>query len=134
MQSPVRAIALIALVTSSCGNAGEEHPPEPAELPAPKVADKQPGDLAPCPGINPDIRRPAGSNCLGITPEECGASLAQQYVGRKGTPALRKEISELAVGSFRWIPYGTAVTDDLQAGRMNVSLDEDGTIAKVDCF
>ena len=100
--------------------------------------DREPTDLAPCPGINPDIRRPAGSNCLGILPAQCGADRAQAYVGRKGTPELREELRALAVdktnGNFRWIPYNTPVIEDLRANRFNVELDRKGVITKVDCY
>ena len=95
---------------------------------------RQPGDLPPCPGINPDIRRPPGSNCLGITPDRCGADLAQDYLGRKGTPELRDEIAQLAKGEFRWIPHMTAVTDDLVGTRLNVALDREGVIVEIDCY
>lgn len=95
---------------------------------------RQPDDLPPCPGINPDIRRPAGSNCLGIVLSECGADKAQGYVGQRGTAKLEAEIEKLAKGDFRWIPHMTAVTDDLRPDRLNVELDEAGIITKIDCY
>ncbi|MBV7267196.1 hypothetical protein [Erythrobacter ani] len=106
-------------------------PPIP---PSPPLAERQRGDLPPCPGINPDIRRPPGSNCLGITPDQCGADRAQDFVGRRGTDNLRREISQLAVGGYRWIPYLTPVTDDLNPVRMNVLLSEGGLIDRIDCY
>ena len=118
-------------------------PSEPAEIPVPPAPtpvpdQRQPTDLAPCPGINPDIRRPAGSNCLGILPSQCGADRAQGYVGQKGTTEARDELRELAldgsIENFRWIPFGTAVNDDLRPFRMNVEMDRNGVITKVDCY
>lgn len=95
-------------------------------------------DLPPCPGINPDIRRPPGSNCLGITPDQCGADAAQGYVGKRGTPAVREALRQLALdpdnGNFRWIPHGTAVIEDLRPQRLNVDLDAAGRIVKIDCY
>ena len=110
-------------------------PPRPAMPPS---AAPQPGDLPPCPGINPDIRRPPGSNCLGITLDQCGADKAQVYVGREGTPQLRARLEQLAVskadGNFRWIPYMTPVIEDLRNNRFNVELDEAGKIARIECY
>ena len=106
-------------------------PPPPSRPPG---AEPQPGDLPPCPGINPDIRRPAGSNCLGITPDQCGAGEAQKYVGKQGTASTRDALSKMAKGRFRWIEHMQAVTDDLDPSRMNVSLDQNGRIEKIDCF
>jgi len=94
--------------------------------------------LAPCPGINPDIRRPAGSNCLGITPDQCGADKAQGYIGKKGTADARAELEGLSTSkaphSFRWIPYMTPVIEDQRADRFNVELDQNGTISRIDCY
>lgn len=97
------------------------------------VSDAQPADLAPCPGINPDIRRPAGSNCLGITPDQCGADQVHLYIGVEGKPNIRDQIASMSKGRFRWIPHMTAVTEDLDPTRMNVLLDEDGIITEIDC-
>lgn len=110
----------------------------PIALPAPDGQEPQAGDLAPCPGINPDIRRPAGSNCLGITPDQCGADAAQGYVGQMGTPEAREALRRMAVsttnGDFRWIPYNTPVIEDLRPHRFNVELDPEGRIARIDCY
>ena len=139
-----------ALILAAC-SAASEPAPEPvatdvatADTPAapdappislrPPVSEPQPGDLAPCPGINPDIRRPAGSNCLGITPDECGADQVQLYVGVEGKPNIRDQIASHSKGRFRWIPHMTAVTDDLDPTRMNVLLDENGIIVRIDCY
>ncbi len=105
-----------------------------AQLPEPAQSASAATDLAPCPGINPDIRRPAGSNCLGITPDQCGADKAQMYVGRQGTDAAQAKIQELAIGRLRWVEYNAAVTDDMQPDRLNVMLDENGVIANVSCY
>ncbi|MBD2841963.1 hypothetical protein [Erythrobacter rubeus] len=107
----------------------DDPPPLPSFPPG-----SEPGDLPPCPGVNPDIRRPAGSNCLGVVPERCGADRVQQYVGLEATPELRSLLPRLAVSDFRWIPHMTAVTDDLNPTRMNVIIDADGLIEKIDCY
>lgn len=116
--------------------APERYDIEPSETPSltPGSSQTAADDLPPCPGINPDIRRPAGSNCLGITLDQCGADKAQKYVGRQGTAVVRAELEKLAVDGFRWIPVGTAVIQDLRPDRFNVELDSEGIVAKVDCY
>lgn len=106
-------------------------PPAPVNVPTNKA---QPGDLASCPGINPDIRRSAGSNCYGITPDQCGADRVRYLVGQEGTEERERYISGFAKGGFRWIPYMTAVTEDLRADRLNVELDKAGVITNIDCY
>lgn len=93
------------------------------------------GDLPSCPGINPGIRRPPGSNCLGILPSACGADRARAYVGRIATPALRARI-ERVVGhdQIRWIKPGEPVIQDLRHNRLNMQLDKRGRIAIADCY
>jgi len=96
---------------------------------------RQQGDLAPCPGINPAIRRPRGSNCLGIVPGQCGADRVHGFVGRVATPATRKAIAVTAGHRrIRWIREGEAPTEELSANRLNVVLDRRGGIAIVDCY
>ena len=106
-------------------------PPSPASPPRVRL----PGDLAPCPGINPDIRRPKGSNCLGIVPAACGANRARGFVGRPASPRTRAAL-RAAVGHdrIRWIAPGEPVTQDLRRERLNVLLDRRGRIAGLDCY
>lgn len=94
-----------------------------------------PGDLPPCPGINPDIRRPAGSNCLGVVPKACGADKARRFVGQVATPAVRARVRRV-VGhpEIRWIRPGEPVIQDLRRSRLNMQLDRRGRIAVVDCY
>jgi hypothetical protein len=92
-------------------------------------------DLAPCPGINPPIRRPPGSNCLGILPRQCGANRARRFVGRVATPALRDEVARMLPRvTMRWITPGQPVTQDLRPDRLNLQLDRRGRIALIDCY
>jgi hypothetical protein len=94
-----------------------------------------PGDLPPCPGINPDIRRPRGSNSLGILPAACGADSARAFLRQPATPAVRARVRR-AVGhdQIRWIRPGEAVIQDLRRERLNMQLDRRGRIAFVDCY
>ena len=99
----------------------------------PKQA-RAPDDLPPCPGINPDIRRPKGSNCLGIVPAACGADRARGFIGRPADAPTRAALSA-TVGHerIRWIAPDEAVTDDLVSSRLNVLLDRRGRIDELDC-
>ena len=96
---------------------------------------RRPGDLAPCPGINPDIRRPPGSNCLGIVPRQCGADRVRRFLGKPANRATRIAV-ERAVehNRIRWIRPSEVVTADLRTDRLNVMLSPRGRISKVDCF
>ena len=95
---------------------------------------RAPDDLPPCPGINPDIRRPKGSNCLGIVPAACGADRARGFIGRPADAPTRAALSA-TVGHerIRWIAPDEAVTDDLVSSRLNVLLDRRGRIDELDC-
>ena len=94
-----------------------------------------PGDLPPCPGINPSIRRPRGSNCLGIRPDQCGADRVRRFLRRPATPAVRAQVRRLAGhAQIRWIRPGEPVIQDLRADRLNMELDRRGRIARVDCY
>jgi Peptidase inhibitor I78 family len=107
----------------------------PTMLPAPRASKAEPGDLAPCPGINPDIRRPAGSNCLGIVPAACGADRVASLVGQKDSPALRQDVARrTGHDRIRWIGAGEAVTDDLRPDRLNIEFDTARRVAVTDCY
>jgi hypothetical protein len=94
-----------------------------------------PGDLPPCPGINPAIRRPRGSNCLGLLPSQCGADRVRRFLRQPATPQLRKAVQRAAGhGNIRWIRPGEPVIQDLRPGRLNMQLDRRGRIAAVDCY
>lgn len=102
----------------------------PTAAPAPRLAT----DLPSCPGINPDIRRPAGSNCLGILPRECAADRVAGLVGSPDSPALRERVARtVAHANIRWIGFGEAVIENLDPTRLNISLDSGGRVTAVDC-
>jgi hypothetical protein len=106
-------------------------PPPPYVPSQARAAD----DLKPCPGHNPDIRRPKGSNCLGIVPAECGADKAQVLMGQRFDPATTLAEVERLVGhrNIRITRFDQAVTDDLQHGRLNIVYDRNNRITFIDC-
>jgi Peptidase inhibitor I78 family len=90
--------------------------------------------VAGCPHQNPD-KRPRGSNCYAIFPEQCGADKAKAFVGQIATLALRDRIRDFSPqGQVRFIMPTDAVTDDLRYGRLNVHMDNVGKITAVDCY
>jgi hypothetical protein len=87
-----------------------------------------------CQGMNPE-KRPRGSNCHGIFPEQCGADKARGYVGKRATPAVRDTIIRFSPnGDVRFIRPGDAVIEDLRTGRLNIQLSESGVIESADCY
>jgi hypothetical protein len=90
--------------------------------------------VAGCPNQNP-AKRPRGSNCFGIFPEQCGADQAKAYVGQVATPAVRNRIRSFAPGDgVRFIMPGEAVIENLLYGRLNVGMDKLSKIVTVDCY
>ena len=136
------SIAACAAVTAGC--AQQSRPDAVAavdEPPAEQVAvisrTEEPAvrwqPPATCPAWASDSR-PEGSNCYGILPETCGADRAARYVGMEGTDQVRAALETIAVRELRWLPPRTAYTDDLSDGRLNVILDENNMITRVDCY
>jgi hypothetical protein len=93
------------------------------------------GDLiAGCPGQNPQ-RRPRGSNCFGIFPEQCGADQVAPLVGQPLTPESRGSIEAIAPpDGIRFIKAGEAAIQDLRTGRLSILTDAQGRIETADCF
>lgn len=91
------------------------------------LQDRVPG----CAGMNPQ-QRPRGSNCFGIFPEHCGAAA---FVTRPFTADVRARIEAIAPpGGIRFTRPNEAVTDDLRFERLNVLIDAQGRVEKVDCY
>lgn len=97
-------------------------------------AERNPKSLvAGCPGMLPK-RRPPGSNCFGILPEECGADIAARHVGELMTETLARRLEQIAPGGTRIIRPKQVVHDDFRVTRLNVLLDARERIAEVDCY
>jgi hypothetical protein len=114
-------------------------PPVPATLPSPNpfppLLTRNLNDLvAACPHHDPS-KRPRGSNCYGIFPEQCGADKAKAFVGQMDSATLRERIRSFTpAGGARFIKPSEAVTEDLRYDRLNVHIDETGRISTVDCY
>jgi hypothetical protein len=109
--------------------------PPPTALPAPPRGGRQSSDLAPCPGINPDIRRPAGSNCLGIVPQACAADKVSDILKKTDSAALRADVTRRTGNTnVRWIGDGEAVIENLDPTRLNIQLDAQRRVHNVDCY
>ena len=87
-----------------------------------------------CQGMSPD-RRPRGSNCFGIFPEQCGAEKAQAHIGEVISPALQGRLTGYSPGGdIRIIKPGDTMIEDLRFGRLNVAVDAQDKILSADCF
>lgn len=108
-------------------------PPPPLPPSAPMVVNSAADDEPMCPGIR--IRRPKGSNCLGILPTACGADKLAALIGKPDTPEMRADTAQrIGHVNIRWIKPGQPVIENLDPERLNVGLDGQGRVAKVDCY
>jgi len=84
--------------------------------------------------MNPQ-HRPRGSNCFGIFPEQCGADRAAAFLGEPLTADARVRIEQIAApGGTRFIRPGEAVIQDLRPDRLNIELDTQGEVERIDCY
>ena len=135
------ALLPFVLVLVACG-----HEPGPAAPPSPATATgvevqptgatsevSPPAPASPVASSGPHAPPEAGASpAAGET--GCGLPVANRYVGRKATPALRAEVAA-AIGQrpIRWIAPGDAVTMDFSESRLNMMLDAAGTIVSARC-
>ncbi|WEK02177.1 MAG: I78 family peptidase inhibitor [Candidatus Sphingomonas phytovorans] len=68
--------------------------------------------------------------------DTCGAKQLRYFVGRKADQATRDTIEQHVTNArqLRWIVPGEDILADLNTGRINVLLDESGTIKGVGCY
>ena len=147
MRAALVAAALL-LPPAACQQAQEDAGPaasavsSPAGASAPPLqsgfavrADRDLQDRIPgCAGMNPQ-QRPRGSNCFGIFPEQCGADRAAAFVSQPFTAEVRARMEAIAPpGGIRFTRPNEAVTDDLRFERLNVHIDAQGRVEKVDCY
>ena len=114
-------VALVAAL-GSCGRAGktsDQAAPDTSMLNA-SAALVEPSEAS-HPAAAPD-------------PQDCALAKARAFVGQPDRPAARSALSD-AVGrrAVRWIKPGTAVTQDVKPGRLNVIVSDDGRIEALRC-
>jgi len=64
----------------------------------------------------------------------CDASAVQYAIGQKATGKLAERLMSEAGGEvLRWIPPRTAVTEDYNRQRLNISYDDDYLIIAIRC-
>lgn len=64
----------------------------------------------------------------------CDAAKAQSLLGRSQSPANEAEAKRLSgAGIVRWIPEGGMVTMDYREDRLNLHLDGEGKIIRIEC-
>jgi hypothetical protein len=68
--------------------------------------------------------------------DACGAKPLRSFVGRKADQATRDAIAQRVSDArrIRWISPGDEILADLQTGRINLVLDDKGTIKGVGCY
>ena len=66
--------------------------------------------------------------------DTCSAANARSFVGQFDQPSIRAALAA-AVGKrgIRWVRPGSAVTQDMQPGRLNVIVVENGRIGSLRC-
>ena len=64
----------------------------------------------------------------------CDATEAQQFIGRKASESIGRSVLDMSgARTLRWGGPDTAFTMDYREDRVNVTYDENGTIARVYC-
>jgi len=65
----------------------------------------------------------------------CGAPDLASFIGKADSPAVRGQISAAAKapGGIRFVPPGSATTDDYRSDRLNVMIDVTGVIRDLRC-
>lgn len=64
----------------------------------------------------------------------CGLAAAEEFIGRKDTPALRAEVArKVGHTRIRWLPPGTVVTMDYSEDRLNIDIDAGGVVVRARC-
>lgn len=68
--------------------------------------------------------------------DTCGAKPLREFVGRTADQPLREAIAQRVphAREIRWIEPGDDIIANLSTGRINISLDEAGTIRHVGCY
>jgi hypothetical protein len=129
--------ATAAGVTPSGDAPAELRAPSPSAAPDPFAIrpDRAGAEMiAGCPGMNPQ-QRPRGSNCFGLFAEQCGADRATAFLSQPLTQGTRNSIEQIASpGGIRFIRPGEAVIQDLRPDRLNIELDAQGAVERIDCY
>jgi hypothetical protein len=64
----------------------------------------------------------------------CDAAPAQKLIGRAASAELGAEALRLTgAGTMRWLPEGSIVTMEYRADRLNIHLDRQNRVARINC-
>jgi len=92
--------------------------------------------LAPAKAASDMAQRPTAPKPAspGKSGDSCGAQMNTQHLRATATPAVRAAIvSAIGHDRIRWIKPGAALTSDYRPDRLNIILDEAGTILTMRC-
>jgi nitrous oxide reductase accessory protein NosL len=81
------------------------------------------------------VEQPAGPSAVAAdSTDTCQAAKVHGFIGRPDDAATRAALAAM-IGkrAVRWVRPGTAVTQDMQPGRLNVIVVEDGQIGSLRC-
>jgi len=122
-------VALVATL-GGCGRAAQQSDqatPDTTELNASAALVETPVESHPTAGRS---RPPKAVNRAG----DCLLSDVSGFVGKPDNPATRGALAAAAGRrAVRWIKPGTAVTQDMQPGRINAIVGDDGRIDSLRC-
>ena len=117
-------LACVALVAAlaGCGRAdqsAEQTPPDTAMINASAAL----------------VETPTGSDAVSTDgTDTCQAARISSFIGRPDDPATRAALAAvIGKRAVRWVGPGTAVSQDMQPGRLNVIVVEDGRIGSLRC-
>lgn len=132
LRLPIIATLAIGFTLAGCIPQVEQ-PPEYGSRPAPYP----PQSAAPVPPPPPPqaYEPPAASVPSQPPGDACGATQLSAYVNLLPSDDVKDKVASI-VGSrpTRWIAYGSAVTMDYRADRLNAELGQDGRIKAFRCY
>jgi hypothetical protein len=71
---------------------------------------------------------------MGILPDTCGADRAARFVGEELTAGMRGRLDAMSGSTTRYLEEDSPQSEDLDGGRLNIILDREGRIERVDCY
>lgn len=132
---PTIATLAVAFTLAGCIPQVEQ-PPEYASRPAPyPPQSSQPAPAPPPPP--PQAYEPPAPSTPPSQPagDACGSTLLSAYINLLPSQDVKDKVASI-VGSrpTRWIAYGSPVTMDFNAERLNAELGQDGRIKAFRCY
>lgn len=130
---PSHTLPLFAAALTLALAACSPQPTDPADPPA-GVAATDPADdatMPPAAGAADDALQPAAPGGMN---DPCDASAVQSLIGQEATEEVVEQArTDAGAETARTLRPGQAVTMEFREGRLNVDVDENGTITSLRC-